>query len=115
MHCALRTTFLVGLISLALFPAKAFAQYRFDNWTTDDGLPQNTVSAIVQTRDGYLWLATAGGLVRFDGLRFRVFDKSNTKGLTSVRFSALFEDDDGSLWIGTEDGGLTRYRNGTFA
>jgi ligand-binding sensor domain-containing protein len=115
MRRTLITTFLVGLLSLGLLPAKGFAQYRFDNWTTDDGLPQNTVSAILQTRDGYLWLATAGGLVRFDGLRFTVFDKSNTKGLTSVRFSALFEDAGGSLWIGTEDGGLTRYRNGTFA
>src|SRR6266576_1265962 len=112
---ALITASIVVLVLLCLFPSSGSAQYRFDNWTTDDGLPQNTVSAILQTRDGYLWLATAGGLVRFDGLRFTVFDKSNTKGLTSVRFSALFEDADGSLWIGTEDGGLTRYHNGTFA
>ena len=59
-------------------------------------------------------LRRPGGLVRFDGLRFTVFDKSNAKGLSSVRFSALFEDAEGNLWIGTEDGGLTRYRNGTF-
>jgi len=114
MRRPLTTTFVLCLIILGLFAATARAQYRFDNWTTDDGLPQNTVSAILQTRDGYLWLATAGGLVRFDGLRFTVFDKGNTKGLTSVRFSALFEDAEGSLWIGTEDGGLTRYRNGSF-
>src|SRR6266478_5463511 len=114
MRRVLFITFTVGLVALGLFPAKGLAQYRFDNWTTDDGLPQNTVSAILQTRDGYLWLATAAGLVRFDGLRFAVFDKANTKGLTSVRFSALFEDADGSLWSGTEDGGLTRYHNGTF-
>src|SRR5688572_10359752 len=105
---------IVGLIALGLFQAKAFAQYRFDHWTTDDGLPQNTVSAILQTRDGYLWLTTAGGLVRFDGLRFTVFDKGNAKGLNSVRFSVLFEDAERTLWIGTEDGGLTRYRNGNF-
>jgi signal transduction histidine kinase/ligand-binding sensor domain-containing protein len=108
------TTVFLALLMLGLLPVRAYAQYRFDNWTTDDGLPQNTVSAIRQTHDGYLWLATAGGLVRFDGLRFTVFDKGNSKGLTSVRFSALFEDAEGSLWIGTEDGGLTRYRNGTF-
>ena len=114
MRRFLITTSLLGLISLGLLPTRGMAQYRFDNWTTDDGLPQNTVSAILQTRDGYLWLATAGGLVRFDGLRFTIFDKSNTKGLTSVRFSSLCEDADGSLWIGTEDGGLTRYLNGTF-
>jgi ligand-binding sensor domain-containing protein/signal transduction histidine kinase len=105
----------VGLISLVLLPTQAIAQYRFDNWTADEGLPQNSVSAILQTRDGYLWLTTAAGLVRFDGLRFTVFDKSNTKGLTSVRFSSLFEDEEGSLWIGTEDGGLTRYHTGVFA
>lgn len=114
MRRLLIRTFMLGLITLGLFPAKGFTQYRFDNWTTDDGLPQNTVAAILQTRDGYLWVATVGGLVRFDGLRFTVFDKSNTKGLTSVRFSALFEDTEGSLWIGTEDGGLTRYRNDAF-
>ena len=86
MRRVLITTFISGLIILGGL-SKGLAQYRFDNWTTDDGLPQNTVSAILQTRDGYLWLATAGGLVRFDGLRFTVFDKGNTKGLTSVRFS----------------------------
>ena len=61
MRRALLTTSLVGFLSLARFPDKGFAQYRFDNWTTDDGLPQNTVSTILQTRDGYLWLETAGG------------------------------------------------------
>src|SRR5436190_12994766 len=55
------------------------AQYRFDNWTTDNGLPQNSVNAITQTRDGYLWFTTSDGLVRFDGVRFTIFDQSNTK------------------------------------
>ena len=114
MRRAPTKTLILALIILGLSPAIGFAQYRFDNWTTDDGLPQNTVSAILQTRDGYLWLTTAGGLVRFDGLRFKVFDKGNTNGLTSVRFGPLFEDSEGSLWIGTEDGGLTRYRDGSF-
>ncbi|HJZ81514.1 MAG TPA: two-component regulator propeller domain-containing protein [Pyrinomonadaceae bacterium] len=114
MRRSLKTASFAGLISLGLFPAHSIAQYRFDNWTTDEGLPQNTVSAILQTRDGYLWLTTAAGLVRFDGQRFTVFDKSNTKGLNTVRFSTLFEDEDASLWIGTEDGGLTHYHNGTF-
>ncbi len=92
----------------------AHAQYTIDTWTTDNGLPQNSVTAITQTRDGYLWLATFDGLVRYDGVRFTVFDKSNTDGLTSSRFTALFEDTDGALFIGTVDGGLTRYQHGTF-
>jgi ligand-binding sensor domain-containing protein/DNA-binding CsgD family transcriptional regulator len=102
---------------LCLFAATTFAQYRpyrFDHWTTDNGLPQNTVRAIVQTRDGYLWLTTFDGLARFDGVRFTVFDKSNTKGPSSNRFTALYEDKDGALWAGTEDGGLIIYRHGVF-
>jgi len=92
----------------------AQAQYRFDHWTAEDGLPQNSVYAITQTRDGYLWLATVDGLVRFDGVRFTVFDQSNSAGLKSNRFTCLFEDAEGTLWSGTEDGGLTRYRDGQF-
>ena len=49
------------------------------------GLPQNTVSALLQTRDGYLWFTTLDGLVRYDGVRFTVFDKSNTKGFNTNR------------------------------
>ena len=103
------------LLSLIwLFTATAAAQYRFDSWTTDNGLPQNSVRSIIQTRDGYLWLTTFDGLVRFDGVSFKVFDKSNTKGLSTNRFTSLYEDKDGTLWVGTGDGGLTLYRNGAF-
>lgn len=103
----------LSLLSLFLF-GNATAQYRFDSWTTDNGLPQNSISSIIQTRDGYLWLATFDGLVRFDGVQFKVFNKSNTKGLSTNRFTALYEDKDGTLLIGTNDGGLTRYRDGVF-
>jgi len=61
-----------------------------------------------------LWLSTFDGLVRFDGVRFKVFDKSNTKGLTTNSFTALYEDKDGTLWAGTGEGSLTRYRDGVF-
>jgi len=66
-----------GVVCLALV-SPAHAQYRFDHWTADNGLPQNSVRDIVQTRDGYLWLTTFDGLVRFDGVRFTVFNKSNS-------------------------------------
>ena len=74
----------------------------------------NTVHSIIQTRDGYLWMTTFDGLVRFDGVKFKVFDKSNTRGLSTNRFTALYEDKDGTLWVGTQDGGLTLYRDGVF-
>jgi ligand-binding sensor domain-containing protein len=77
-------------------------------------LPQNTIRSIVQSRDGYLWLTTFDGLARFDGVRFTVFNKSNTPGLNSNRFTSIVEDKYGTLWAGTEDGGLTAYRNGVF-
>lgn len=92
----------------------AQAQYRFDSWTTDNGLPQNSVYSIVQTADGYIWLTTLDGLVRFDGVRFTVFNKSNWKNLPSNRFIKLFAEADNTLWICTEESGLVRYRNGEF-
>ena len=88
------------------------AQYRFDSWTTDDGLPQNSVHSITQTADGYIWLTTFDGLVRFDGVRFTVFNKSNHKNLPGNRFVKLFAEDDNTLWICTEESGLVRYHNG---
>ncbi len=90
------------------------AQYRIDQWTADDGLPQNSVYGIVQTRDGYLWMATLDGLARFDGVRFTVFNKSNSPGIVNNRFISLFEDANGDLWAGTEESGVVRLRNGRF-
>ena len=95
-------------------PSTAVAQYRFDALNTSNGLPQNTIRAVHQTRDGYLWLTTFDGLVRYNGARFEVFNKANSKGINSNRFLSLYEDVDGTLWIGTEDGGLTHYANGRF-
>jgi signal transduction histidine kinase/ligand-binding sensor domain-containing protein len=83
-------------------------------WTTEEGLPQNTVNAIVQTRDGYIWLGTFGGLVRFDGLKFTIFNTANTPALISNRIMSLYEDDEATVWIGTETGDILRYRGGTF-
>lgn len=108
-------THLLGLLLACLLACfRISAQSRFDSWTIDNGLPQNTVRSIVQTRDGYLWFTTLNGLVRYDGVRFTVFDKSNTPGIKSNRFTTLFEDAEGSLWIETEQDGLTRYANGIF-
>lgn len=96
-------------------PAERGLEYAIDTWTTEDGLPQNSVTAISQTPDGYLWLGTLGGLTRFDGLRFEVFEREITQGLESNRILALYVDREGMLWIGTEGGGLTRYDGSRFA
>jgi signal transduction histidine kinase/ligand-binding sensor domain-containing protein len=105
--------FWCALAALAAVP-EASAQYRFDSWTTENGLPHKSVHALLQTRDGYLWLATTDGLVRFDGVRFAVFDTASGRGFKSNRCSALFEDRRGDLWVGTEDNGVMRYRDGQF-
>ncbi|HEY2849854.1 MAG TPA: two-component regulator propeller domain-containing protein [Gemmatimonadaceae bacterium] len=84
-----------------------------DRWSTDQGLPQNTVLDIAQGTDGYLWLATYGGLVRFDGVRFTAFTTRDYPELGSDRVMRVRLARDGGLWIGT-DRGLVRYRDGRF-
>lgn len=83
-------------------------------WQVHPGLEQNTVTAIVQSRDGYLWLGTYHGLLRFDGARLTVFDSSNTPNLRNGSITALLEDPPGVLWVGHETGELTRLENGEF-
>ena len=96
-----------------LSPLANFSRLSIRAWQVRDGLPQNQIRAITQTRDGYLWLATFDGLARFEGIRFVVFNRVNTPALRSNIFTALFEDRIGNLWIGS-DGGLVRYQNGQF-
>ncbi len=86
--------------------------FAIDTWETDDGLPRNVVIALTQTRDGYLWLGTLNGLVRFDGVRFEVFNESNTPGLASGFIVSLFEDSRSRLWVGTETAGAFRVSDG---
>src|SRR5687768_13482931 len=74
------------------------SEYIVRTWTTEEGLPQNSVTSIAQTKDGYLWLATFNGLVRFDGVRFVVFDSTTTPELPSSRIVKLHTDGRGQLW-----------------
>ena len=106
----------IAAMLIALAPATASARtgWHVTSWTTENALPQGVVYSIHQTRDGYLWLTTLGGLVRYDGVEFTVFSKATTRGLRSSRFTTLFESTDGSLWVGTEDGFVTTYRNDAF-
>ena len=83
-------------------------------WRQPDGLPQNGIRAIQQTRDGYLWLGTSAGLSRFDGVRFTTFDDRDRSQLRENEVWALLEGRDGTLWIGTYGGGVSRYKDGRF-
>src|SRR5437899_9870410 len=97
---------------LALNPRKALTQYTRTAWTQAEGLPQDTIRAIAQTADGYLWLGTDEGLARFDSYEFIIFNKDNGD-LPSNSITALSAGAEGSLWIGTANG-LTRYQNKRF-
>ena len=97
----------------ALDPHQGLRHYGYQSWQTDSGLPQNTVHAVLQTRDGYLWIGTEAGLVRFDSTQFVVFTRKNTPQLGSDLIYSLMEDRSGALWIGTSSG-VTRYRNRGF-
>jgi ligand-binding sensor domain-containing protein/signal transduction histidine kinase len=90
------------------------AEYSHRVWRTEDGLPQNRVQSIAQTPEGYLWVGTSEGLARFDGVRFLIFDRSNTAAITDNSIQSLEAASDGSLWIGTEGGGLLHYTGGVF-
>jgi len=90
------------------------AQFSFDQWRTAEGLPDNTINDLLQTSDGYLWIATQGGLVRFDGYQFTLFNVSNTRAMKINAISTLVEGRDGTVWIGTSGGGILRYREGRF-
>ena len=92
-----------GFFSALAAPPDYFTR----TWQVEQGLPQNKVTAVVQTHDGYLWVGTYNGLARFDGIRFTVFNDNNTPGLRSSRVTSLFEAGDGTLWIGTESGDVS--------
>src|SRR5689334_11422509 len=100
--------------SVEAVPVSGATNYFFESWPLADGSDLNSVTAIVQSQDGYLWLGTYNGLVRFDGVRFTTFLSSNTRGLQNNRITSFFEDDKGVLWIGHETGDLTRYSAGQF-
>ncbi|MBV8631177.1 MAG: ATP-binding protein [Silvibacterium sp.] len=100
-------------IGFALDPHQTLRHYGYQSWQTDSGLPQNTVHAVLQSSDGYIWLATEGGLVCLDSVKFAVFTHKDTPQLGSDVVYSLLEDRSGALWIGTSSG-MTRYRNRRF-
>jgi signal transduction histidine kinase/streptogramin lyase len=91
----------------------AHAQYGFEVWTVDNGLPENEVRGITQTPDGYLWIATFNGLARFDGVHLTVFNRE-TPGVLSNQFGTMIQGRGGDLWLDSVDRGVVRYHDGVF-
>ena len=96
-------------------PTQPQTELMVKTWSVTEGLPHTSVTALAQTRDGYLWIGTLAGLVRFDGVRFKVFTPQNCPELPRSRIGRLFEGADGTLFITTErGGGLVALRGGKF-
>src|SRR5262245_36050501 len=83
-------------------------------WRSADGLPEDFAQSLAQTRDGYLWIGTSGGLARFDGVSFVVFNRENMPAFHDDSVYSLLVTKDGTLWAGTEGGGLVQYKDGRF-
>jgi ligand-binding sensor domain-containing protein/signal transduction histidine kinase len=86
--------------------------FTVQSWSNEEGLPQSSVISVIQTQDGYLWLGTLKGLVRFDGTHFTVFNEFNTPGLNSDQIVLLFQDSHTNLWVGTDSGEVARIHDG---
>ena len=98
-----------------LDPQKTVDRYLVDQWEIADGIYSNTVLAINQTPDGYLWIGTSKGLVRYDGVKFVIVPYAETEEIYSKEVRELFVDREGTLWIGSSAGLISyRYQTGQF-
>jgi signal transduction histidine kinase/ligand-binding sensor domain-containing protein/DNA-binding response OmpR family regulator len=97
----------VGILP-GLDKPKKIQEYGFDAWYSEDGLPQSYVKSIAQSKDGYLWVGTGGGVGRFDGVRFMTFHRRNTPAMDADKVRVVTAASDGSLWIGLESGSVVR-------
>jgi len=95
-----------------MFAATPDSPFVIDSWSAEKGLPDNEVLSVIQSKDGYLWIGTLHGLVRFDGNLFTLFDEMKTRGLKTDRIVFLFEDRQTNLWFGTQSSGLAMIQNG---
>ncbi len=105
--------FLPCVLAFAFISARADnTPFVVNSWSVEEGLPDSEAIAVIQSSDGYLWIGTQHGLVRFDGNWFTVFNQMNTPGLSSDRIVFLFEDKETNLWVGTESSGVEMIKNG---
>ena len=121
VHGGLRLALLAGVFSAAGAPApplpepRTAADYLIHVWSSEDGLPQSSVNCLTQTPDGYLWVGTrSGGLARFDGTRFVVFNPQTTPELRDVEVETLSVDARGTLWLTTGNESITTLAGGKF-
>jgi len=127
--CGLMFSLIFGLMCSIVSgrPATLYSEYRIgtppDNrlenylvttWTMEQGLPQNSVLCMQQTSDSYIYFGTQSGLVRFDGVSFRVYNRWNSKGLKNDHILSLHQDRNGGLWVGTDGGGLSCFKDGNW-
>lgn len=103
----------LGAVRVFAMPFEDIAAYGVQNWQREHGLPQNSILAIAQSDDGYLWLGTREGLVRFNGSHFLVFDPYNTAALVDSQINDIVAFSNRELWIATPKG-LIHYREGRF-
>jgi len=117
LHLVLRSSFLWTLCGIATLSPAARSQelinWGHQSWSTENGLPQNSVHRIFQSRDGYIWIATEGGVARFNGIDFTIFNHETNPIFTSDDICCFVQDHVGVIWIGTSDG-LLQYSAGIF-
>ena len=106
--------FFCGISGFAFASTNDPGAYFSRSWQTEDGLPSSFVQSIVQTRDGYIWVATHDGLAKFDGVKFSLADPLLSPASDESSFTSLFEDRDGRMWVAREDGYLFHAKSGVF-
>jgi len=104
----------IGSSVYGLDPTRSPSQYRFDEWTTIDGLPYPGIHELYQSSDGFLWIGTGSGAARFDGVAFNVYTKATVPEMVDDEIHVIREDAEGRLWLGTSRGVLW-YRNGAWS
>src|SRR5271155_2331810 len=112
MRLRLYTWLLVAVSAYGLDPNRTLTQYVHRIWQVQPGLPESSIDSILQTRDGYLWLGTLTGLVRFDGVRFTPLETIYPDAPTNVWIRDIAEDSKGALWIATNESGVYRLDHG---
>lgn len=106
--------FSLSIISVPSFSQVVSPGYTIKNWTIEDGLPVSSVNNIIQAENGYLWLSTNGGLVRFDGVNFKLYTSADYPGLRGNRILGLVESNDGSILIINQGADIFALKDETF-